>query len=119
MALMVMELMVTVRAGLPVKKGLLKLFSHTKIEKMSSEFPFRPEETVEGFWESFVRISAIAWIVYITFRILNTEWFTSMVQNGGIKNHIPLKASILFAVTIISNYFAASFRTKIYRQSIS
>lgn len=86
---------------------------------MSSGFPFRPEETVEGFWESFVRISAVAWIVYIVFRILNTEWFQDMVGRGGIQNFIPLKASILFAVTIITNYFTASFKTVVYRQSIS
>lgn len=86
---------------------------------MSSEFPFRPEETVEGFWETFVRVSAVAWIVYIVFRILNTNWFGDMVGKGGIQNLVPLKASILFAVTIISNYFVAGFKTMVYRQSIT
>jgi hypothetical protein len=86
---------------------------------MSSEFPFRPEETVEGFWDSFLRISAVAWVVYITFRILNTNWFEDMVVKGGIKNLIPLKASILFSVTIITNYFTAGFKTMVFRQGIS
>lgn len=86
---------------------------------MSSEFPFRPEETTEGFWETFVRVSAVAWVVYLSFRILNTDWFESIIGRGGVKNSIPLKASILFAVTIISNYFAAGFKTVVYRQSIT
>lgn len=86
---------------------------------MSSEFPFRPEETVEGGWETFVRVSAVAWVVYIVFRILNTTWFEDMVGRGGVQNHVPLKASILFTITIITNYFTAGFRTMVYRQSIT
>jgi hypothetical protein len=85
---------------------------------MSSSFPFRPEETSEGFFESFIRISAVAWIVYITYRIIESDW-VRMMMRGNVKISTPLKASILFSVTIISSYFTAGFRTRVYRQSIS
>jgi len=86
---------------------------------MSSSFPFRPEETTEGFWESFVRISSVAWIVYLSYRLLDSDWLGMVMGRGDIKIPTPVKASILFSITILASYFTAGFRTIVYRQSIS
>jgi cytochrome c oxidase assembly factor CtaG len=86
---------------------------------MSSGFPFRPEETTEGFWEGFVRISAVAWIVYLSYRIIDSEWLMEVVSKANIRISTPIKASILFGITVIASYFTAGFKTVVYRQSIS
>lgn len=86
---------------------------------MSSSFPFRPEETTEGFWEGFVRISAVAWVVYLSYRILNSDWLMEVISKGDVHISTPIKASILFGVTVIASYFTAGFKTVVYRQSIS
>lgn len=84
-----------------------------------STFPYRPEDTTEGFLESFLRTSGIAWFVYISYRLFESQWFENIVVRGKIKNPIPLKASALFFITILATYFTNSSKTRVYRQSIT
>ena len=84
-----------------------------------SSFPLRPEDTNEGFFEAFLRTSGVAWAVYVIYRIFESKWFTSVMVFGNIKNSVPIKASILFFITVLATYFTNSSKTRVYRQSIT
>lgn len=84
-----------------------------------TDFPYRPEDSPENFWDLFLRTSSIAWIVYLTYRIFESDLFTNSQIGGNIKNSIPLKGSLLFFITILATYFTNSSKTRVYRQSIT
>jgi hypothetical protein len=84
-----------------------------------SSFPLRPEDTKEGFFEAFLRTSGVAWAVYIIYRIFESNWFGTIMVLGNIRNSIPIKASLLFFITVLATYFTNSSKTRVYRQSIT
>lgn len=85
----------------------------------SPTFPYRPEEPAEDFFTLFVRTSAIAWLVWISYRLFESEALRGIIANGGIRNSVPIKASILFFITVLATYFTNSSKTRVYRQSVT
>jgi hypothetical protein len=81
-------------------------------------FPERPEDTPEGFIDSFLRISGPAWVVYLVFRIISTDWFERSMKKSGFNHPVILKSSIMFFSTLLVTYFTASFRTRVFVQSV-
>lgn len=81
-------------------------------------FPERPEDTPEGFIDSFLRISGPAWVVYIVYRIISTEWFDRSMRKSGFNYPVILKSSVMFFSTLLITYFTASFRTRVFVQSV-
>jgi len=86
---------------------------------MSDTFPQRPEETQEGFFELFLRTSGIAWFVWLTYRLFESQWFNNSVRFGSMQNSIAVKGSLLFFITVLATFFTNSSKTKVYRQSIT
>jgi hypothetical protein len=82
-------------------------------------FPYRPEEPSENFFEVFLRTSSIAWIVWISYRFFESTAVDGIIARGGIINSIPIKGSLLFFITILATYFTNSSKTRVYRQSIT
>jgi len=86
---------------------------------MSSTFPFRPEDSTENFFDLFIRTSAIAWIVWLSYRFFESGTVKEVIAKGGIMNSVPIKASLLFFITVLATYFTNSSKTRVYRQSIT
>ena len=84
-----------------------------------SSFPNRPEEPTENFFDTFIRTSSIAWIVWLSYRIFESAALRGIIANGGILNSVPIKGSLLFFITILATYFTNSSKTRVYRQSIT
>jgi hypothetical protein len=97
---------------------LQDLFVQQKNMTMTS-FPYRPEEKKDSPLELFIRTSAIAWIVWLSYRLLESQTFGMSIAGGQIKNSVPIKGSVLFFITILATYFTSSSKTRIYRQSIT
>ena len=81
-------------------------------------FPERPEDTPETFIDSFLRISGPAWVVYIIYRIISTDWFEKAMRKANFNHPVILKSSIMFFSTLLITYFTASFRTRVFVQSV-
>jgi hypothetical protein len=86
---------------------------------MSETFPLRPEDTQESFFELFLRTSGVAWFVWLSYRLFESEWFKTTVFLGNMKNSIAIKGSLLFLITALATYFTNSSKTRVYRQSIT
>jgi acyl-coenzyme A synthetase/AMP-(fatty) acid ligase len=84
-----------------------------------SSFPYRPEESKDSPVELFVRTSAIAWIVWLSYRLLESQAFGASILGCQIRNSIPIKGSVLFFITVLATYFTNSSKTRVYRQSIT
>jgi len=85
----------------------------------STAFPFRPEDSQDGFIELFLRTSGVAWLVWITYRLFESQWFAQTAMFGRLQNSIALKGSILFFITVLATFFTNSSKTRVYRQSIT
>lgn len=81
-------------------------------------FPERPEDSPEGFIDGFLRISGPAWVVYIVYRIISTGWFDKAMKRAKMNYPVILKSSIIFFTTLLITYFTASFRTRVFVQSV-
>jgi hypothetical protein len=82
-------------------------------------FPYRPEEARESVLELFIRTSAVAWLVWLSYRLLESDMFKRSITGGGIMNSVPIKGSVLFFITVLVTYFTSSSKTRVYRQSIT
>lgn len=85
---------------------------------MTDTFPLRPEQNPEGFLESFLRTSAVAWVVYAVYRFISTERMGELFTRAGFTNLVNVRSAILFSITLVAAYFTGSFRTVVYRQSV-
>jgi hypothetical protein len=90
-----------------------------KLFIMSASFPLRPEDGQEGFFELFLRTSGVAWFVWLTYRLFESEWFKKTIIFGDLKNSIAIKGSLLFLIAVLATYFTNSSKTRVYRQSIT
>lgn len=81
-------------------------------------FPERPEDAPEGFIDSFLRISGPAWVVYLVYRIISTDWFDRSMKKSGFNHPVILKSSVMFFSTLLITYFTASFKTRVFVQSV-
>lgn len=81
-------------------------------------FPERPEDSPEGFIDGLFRISGPAWVVYIVYRIISADWFDKAMKRAKMNYPVILKSSIIFFTTLLITYFTASFRTRVFVQSV-
>lgn len=84
-----------------------------------SSFPLRPADVPEGILDTFLRVSGPAWVVYLIYRLLNSKFIEKIITRGDIRNSSAIRGGVIFFGALLITYFTASFKTRVYKQSVT